>query len=442
MNRRRLLPALALLALASPAPVRSEPPPTAAVRLEGVGHGTTILPDPYFRWTPAPKDPRAGVLGTVAGASRDFENIELEVGADRRVLGAPLRAGYEAYRIKHDVERGEPQVADVRAELAIVRIKNPFREAVYATALKQVGRTTIFVRGTAEKKFEASLAKLLTSMASTAKGTGDDVDGWLPPEVKATWTHTPSGEFVVSDDGTVEPAKKDAIVKVVHDAFALVKRVVGGANAVAFLPVVRITGNRDLFAHLARRRDLGSAQAWHLDVAAELLVSPKGDTLDAPGIAAEAAKLALHYLVGIADAEPVRTGLARMAAAAATPGAPPGSLLKAGEEAALARAKGKEAKTWYRLLMMSTLVGFLDEEGGTRAIDAELSMNYLALSPAPSGKASLAAWAAGIRKWGHVDAGAEAGVGPLDGTKADAEFWAYWTPRADPPKKPGAGKGK
>lgn len=441
MSSLRTPSVLSVLVLLSAGPARSDPTIAAPIRLEGIGHGITLLPDPYFRWTPAKKEPRAGVMGTVAGPTKEFENIELEVGADRRVLTAAVRAGYEAYRVRHEVERGEAQAADVKPELVIVRIKNPFREAVYATALKQVGRTTVFVRGAAEKKNEAGLSKLVASIATTAKGTGDDIDGWLPAEIKAAWTHTQTGELMIVDDGTVEPPKIAMIVKLVADAFALSKRVIGVSSVAAFAPVVRITAKRDLFDHLSGRRDLGGAQAYHLDVAAELLVSPKGEELDAPGIAAEAASLALQYLVGVSDAEPIRTGLSRMAAALATPGVVAGSLLPSGQEAALGRAKRKEAVTWYRLLMMSTLSGFLSEDAESRALDAELAVSYLA-SGGALGRTSLAAWAQGVRKGGHADAGAEAGVGPLDGVKADAEYWAYWTPRADPPKKGGKPGGK
>ncbi len=435
MSRLTILLALPVLALGSPRPARAEPAPLTPIRLQGVGNGITLLPDPYFRWTPAKKEPRAGVMGTVAGPTREFENIELYVGADRRVLTAPVSAGYEAYRIKHEVEKGENQGADVKPELVVVRIKNPFRELVYATGLKQVGRTTVFVRGSTEKKNEAGLAKIVASIASTAKGVGDDIDGWLPPEVKSTWTHTPSGELMIVDDGTVDAAKIARIVKIVADAFSLAKRVVGSSSVATFPPVVRITGKHDLFEHLSGRRDLSGAQAYHLDIAAELLVSPKGDDLDAPGIAAEAAKLAVHYLVGVADADPIRTGLSRMAAAAATPEAVAGSLLASGAELALARARKKEAKTWYRLLMMGTLSGFLGEDADTRGADAELAVNYLVAGTA-IGKTSITGWVAGVKKWGHCDAGAEGGVAPIDLQKGDNEYWAFWTPRADPPKKP------
>lgn len=428
-----VLPILALSPFREATP---DPTVAAPVRLQGVGNGITLLPDPYFKFTPAPKDPRAGVMGSIAGPTREFESISLEIGADRRPLTAPIRAGYEAYRIKHDVERGESQVADVKPEMVVVRIKNPFREAVYATGLKQIGRTTVFVRGSAEKKNETGLVKLIASVITTAKGTADEVDGWIPPEVKATWTHTPSGELLLVDDGTVDGALKTRALKGVSDAFALAKRVIGGGNVAPFPPVVRVVGSRDLFAHLAGRRDLGSSTACYVPFAAELLVCPKGAAIDDVDVAGEAARLATHYLTGVADAEPLATGLARMAAATATPGATPGALLLGGRDAAIARAKAKEAKTWFRLLMMGTLTGFLSEDADTRALDAELAVNYLAGGGA-LGRTSMSGWLTAIKKWGHVDAAAEGGVAPLDGAKADAEYWAYWTPRADPPKKPG-----
>lgn len=427
---------LAGLVLFARGPARAEPAPTVPVRLGGVGNGITLLPDPYFKWTPAPKEPRAGVMGRVAGPTREFENIELEVGCDRRVLTGPIRAGYEAYRIRRDVERGEAQKADVKPELVVVRIQNAFREAVYVTGVKQLGRTSVFVRGTTEKRLESALVRVVASIATTARGPADEVNGWIPPEVKATWTSAPAGELLVVDDGTVDAAAKASVVRVVEAAFALTRRVVGGTNVASFAPVVRLTANRDLFTHLAGRRDLASASAFHLDVAAELLVCVGSSPVDEANVAAEASKLALHHLTGVADAEPVRTGLARMAAAAAAPGAAPGALLSSGADAALARARKKEATSWFGFLMMGTLAGFLAQDAATRALDAELSVGYLAAG-GPIAKTSIAAWVAGLRKWGHVDAGAEAGVAPIDGVKADAEYWAYWTPRADPPKKPG-----
>lgn len=430
----RLRTALVFVSLVATGPARSDPTVATPIRLQWVGNGITLLPDPYFKFIATPKDPRAGVMGTISGPTREFENITLEVGADRRQLTAAVRGGYEAYHVKHDLERGETQTAEVKPEMVVVRVRHSFSESVYATALKQVGRTTVFVRGTAEKKNETGLVKLLASIATTAKNTADEVDGWIPPEVKATWTRMPSGELLAVDDGTIDAAKKAHVLKVVSDAFALAKRVVGGGNVAPFPPVVRIMTNRDMFSHLAGRRDLGSASACYVDVAAELLVCPKGENIDDANVAGEAAKLALHHLTGVSDAEPLRTGLSRMAAAAATPGALPGALLLSGQDAAIARVKAKEAVTWYRLLMMGTLTNFLAEDAETRMLDAELAVHYLA-SGAAMGRSSMTSWLAAIRKWGHVDAAAEGGVAPLDGSKADAEYWAYWTPRADPPKK-------
>ena len=42
-----------------------------------------------------------------------------------------------------------------------------------------------------------------------------------------------------------------------------------------------------------------------------------------------------------------------------------------------------------------------------------------------------------MKRTGHPDAASDAAYGPLDPQKSDAEYWAYWGPRADPPKKPG-----
>ncbi len=429
----RALSAVVVAVLAvGPDPVRAEPPPNPAVRLPGILQGATLLLDPYFRWTPAPKEPRHGVLGTVSGSAREFESVELEIGGDRRVLGAPLRAAYEAYRVKHDVERGEPPQADVKAELAVVRMKNPFRDAVHAIAVKALGRSVLFVRGTAARKEEAALVRLVQGIAASAKLAGDEVDGWIPPEVKATWTREVAADLIVVDDGTVDAARKAEIVKVIRDAHGVAKRAIGGAYV--GVPVVRITANRDLFSFLVGRgaRD---ADAIHLPWAAELLVCPHAryDTAD---VAREAARQACHHLLGAADGEPLATGISRIAASLAG-GAPPGALTKADEAKAIERVKAHEARTWYRTLMLGTLVGYLDEDAEERAIDAELAVHYLGQPGSAIGRQSLAGYVAAFRKVGHVDAAAEAGVGPIDGTKCDAEYWAYWGPRADPPKKGG-----
>ena len=425
---RLLFVALALGA--GPGPLSAEPPPQPLVRLPGILHGATLVLEPHFRWTPAQKDPRHGVLGTVTGTSKEFESVVLEVGGDRRVLGAPSRAAYEAFRVKHDLERGEPQQADVKAELAVVRMKNPFRDAVHAIAVKQLGRSVLFVRGTAARKEEAGLVRLVQSIAASAKVVGDDIDGWIPPEVKATWTREAGPDLMVVDDGTLEPAKKAEVVKAIRDAHGVAKRAIGGSFV--GVPVVRITANRDLFGYLAGR-EARDADAVHLPWAAELLVCPHAryDTAD---VAAAAARQACQHLLGGAGGEPLATGVARMAATLAG-GAPAGTFTKADEAKAMERVKAREARTWYRTLMLPTLLGYLDEDAAERAIDAELAVHYLVQPASAIGRQSLAGYVAAFRKVGHVDAAAEAGVGPIDGTKCDAEYWAYWGPRADPPKK-------
>ncbi len=422
---------LVVLALATvPGRVRGEPPPNPLVKLPGILQGATLVLEPYFRWTPAPKEPRHGVLGTVRGTSKEFEAIELEVGGDRRVLGAAQRAAYEAFRVKHDLERGEPQQADVKADLAVVRMKNPFRDAVHAIAVKALGRSVLFVRGSAARKEEAALVRLVQSIAASAKVAGDDVDGWIPPEVKATWTREAGPDLVVVDDGTLDPARKAEVVKGIRDAHGVAKRAIGGSFV--GVPVVRITANRDLFGYLAGR-DAKDADAVHLPWAAELLVCPHA-RYDAGELAAAAARQACQHLLGGAGGEPLSTGIARMAATLAG-GAPVGTFTKADEAKAIERVKAHEARTWYRTLMLPTLVGYLDEDGEERAIDAELAVHYLVQPASAIGRQSLAGYVAAFRKVGHVDAAAEAGVGPIDGTKCDAEYWAYWGPRADPPKK-------
>ena len=366
--------------------------------------------DPHFRWTPAQDDPRHGVLGTVRGSAREFESIELEVGGDRRVLGATQRAAYEAYRIRHDVERGEPQQADVKADLAVVRMKNPFRDAVHAIGVKGLGRSVLFVRGTAPRKDEAALVRLVQAVAASAKHAGDDVDGWIPPEVKATWTREAGADLIVVDDGTVDAAKKAEIVKGVRDAHGVAKRAIG-ASFVG-VPVVRITANRDLFAYLAGR-GFRDADAVHLPWAAELLVCPHA-RFDLGDVAGAAARQACQHLLGGADGEPLATGIARIAATLAG-GAPVGTFTKADEAKAIERVKARGARTWYRTLMLGTLVGYLGQDAEERAIDAELAVHYLGQPGSTLGRQSLAGYVAAFRKVGHVDAAAEAGVGPIDG---------------------------
>jgi hypothetical protein len=433
LRRAAPLAVLALVVAARPASSGGGRPETAVAQLHGILSGCILRPEPYFRWQPNEKA-RAGVLGTVVGTTREFEEITLELGADRRVLTAPLRAAYEAARIKRDVERGVSQAAEVKADGAVVRIRGFANETVYASATKQIGRTVLFVRGQAEKKDEAGLVRLVRAFTGTVTCTVDDVDGWLPKEIKATWARQASADLIVVDDG-VDPAVRDAAVKAVRDAHAVVKRVVPGSYVT--VPVVRITKSRDMFGFLSGRKELRALDAAYEPAVAELIVSPRSPMLDVAQVAGEAAAQALHHLLGGADAEPVLSGVRRVVAATAS-GAP-GGLAEADEARAIERAKTRAGKSWRGLLMLSTLSDFLGEDAEERALDAQLAVAYLLSPSASAGKASLSAWTAAFRKAPHPDAASEAGIAAMDATKADAEYWSYWSSRADGGKKP---KGK
>jgi hypothetical protein len=429
------LAALAFVVL-SRAPAVSAAPPGAPAALHGVLDGVVVPMDPYFQWKPS--EARAGILGVMEGVTREFENIAIEVGGDRTVFGAAQRLGYEAYRIRHEVEPGELQTTEVKGDLATVRMK--LKDVVYLCAAKQLGRTPLWVRASCEKKWEAALAKLLTGTVQRAKPAADDVDAWIPAEVKTAWTRKTEGDLLVVEDGAVGDPGRAAILEAVRGAGALVKQGLGGGWATPFPPVVRITGSRDLFSHLAGRRDLGDVDAVHLPAVGELLVCPrKRDEPDAATIAPAAASHALHHLLGAAGAEPLETGFSRRAAAAAE-GADPGALLPRDQARAIERVKAKEAHTWMRMLKAPSVVRVFASPDPERAIDAELSAIWLSLSGGPLSKASLAAWVGAFKKTGHADAASEAGYGAVDAAKADAEFWAWWGPRADPPKKPKPGE--
>ncbi|MCC7137425.1 MAG: hypothetical protein IT460_03235 [Planctomycetes bacterium] len=414
-----------------------DPKSPAVVKLHGLLRGAVLRLEPYFRFEPK-EEARFGVLGTAVGTTREFEELRLEVGADRSVVPAALRAGFEAYRIKREVARGEPQQADVKADVAVVRLKNPFRDSVYVSAVRAVGRTVVFVRGECAKKDEAALVRVAKATAAGVTLEGDAPDAWLPAEVKATWNRTPGADVVLVDDGTLDEAAKAAIGKGVRDAYAVVRKLVPGAPTMPGPAVVRVTKNRDLFSYVSGRRDVRALDALYLPWAAELLVCPRKDVVDGPQLAAEAASMAVHHLLGCADAQPVLEGLRRMAAAAAA-GVPAGAFTPADEAAAFARVKAHEAETWNRLMMRNTFANFLGEDADVRGIDAELAVGYLLSPGAAVGKASFAAWVTAMRKSGHPDAGSEGAVGAMDGAKSDAEYWAYWGPKADPPKKPGKG---
>ena len=118
-----LLAAVALLLGALPsAAAPPEKAPGKAFDLPGVLRGATITPPSNFRWTPR-DEARHGSLGSLEGTTREFEQITVEFGGDRSVLGALQRSGFEAYRIRHDVERGEPVETDVKPDGCVVRLK-------------------------------------------------------------------------------------------------------------------------------------------------------------------------------------------------------------------------------------------------------------------------------------------------------------------------------
>lgn len=441
--KRPLVPILAVLGLLSAARLpdggraaSADGQEPAVVQGFGLLRGAVLRLDPFFRFE-RKENVRAGVLGTLHGTTREFESIALEFGADRSVLTAAQRAAYEARRFSHAVARGQLATTEVRNDGCVVRMK--LTDAVFAAATRQVGRTVVFVRGESTRKDEAGLLRLVKAAVGWVTVPADEVDGWLPAEIKATWTRAPSPDLLVTDDGTLEPETREAVLKTVRDAHALARRTVGGGN-VAGPPIVRITKNRDLMAHASGRRDLRDADAVWVPFAAELIVAPRRAAFDASGVAAEAAAQALHHLVGSAHAEPVLTGLRRYAAAVAEAG-PSALLRKADEDEALARVRAKEAFTWSRLLRLSRLSAFLAEDAPTRSLDAALAVASLAAPGSAAGRTSLAAWAGALRKSGDPDAASEAAYAVLDAAKSDAEFWAFWGPKADPtaapPGKPG-----
>ena len=59
------------------------------------------------------------------------------------------------------IARGEMQAADVKADGAVVRLTSPFKDGVYACAVKQVGRTAVFVRGPASPESDRVADHLL-----------------------------------------------------------------------------------------------------------------------------------------------------------------------------------------------------------------------------------------------------------------------------------------
>jgi hypothetical protein len=426
--------AIALLALAGAAGAARAEPPAPKGTLHGILRGTVLTMEPYFVFKAT--EARAGVLGRAEGTTREFENVSIEVGADRNVLLAPARAAYEANRVRRELEVGEPQTAEVKADLSVVRVKS--KDFVYACATRQLGRTAIFARGVVLLKYEAALVRLVQGLVSKATTDADEVDGWLPPEVRVDWSRETVGDFLVLHDGTVPEEGRKVVTDAVAAAHALVKRAVGG-YATPFPPVVRITSNRAMLGHLSLRRDLTDVEAANVGYAAELVVAPKKPAVPDPvAIAGPAAEHALQYVLGSGYGEPLRTGFFRLAtSAAAHPGETPIPL--ADPDAALARLRERTATSWKGILMTPTVAGWARDRSAETLLDCELAAGYLAQSGGAQAKASIAGWLAGFRKSGHPDGAAEAAVAASDPGKLDGEYWKYWQERADPPrpKKPG-----
>ena len=443
MRVHRLLASalVAALPFLAPSPAAGETP--LAVLLDGLLRGTVFSPDGVFKWTPT--DQRSGIVGSLTGTTREFEEKTVWVGADRTVLTAPMMLAAEGSRIRFEIERGTDTKVEIKGDLCIARTHRFSSDTTYMSAVKQVGRTSLFVRGTCEPapkdraREEAGLSRLLLSVVNTAKSTADEVDGWIPKEVKVEWTRTTSPDLLVIDDGKVESALVGEAMRIVRDAQGFVRRSLGvSASVVAYPPVLRFTGSRDLFQHLANRKDIADQDAVHVPYTGEVLVSPRSGKLDVRSVARAAARQAYHFAVGVADAEPLASGLSRLAEAVAL-GAPEGSLLPSDEGRAYELVQAKTVRSWASLLKFGGFERWAKEDPEVRGLEAELAAGYLAGSGGPQAKVSLAGWVAGLKKAAHVEGGALEAFRPVDPTKSDAEYWAYWKKRAEGPKKPGTG---
>jgi hypothetical protein len=436
---RRLVRAAATAALVLLSAGAASGESSRAAAMHGVLRGTTVTPEGYFEWKPD-VEARWGKLGTFVGTTREFERIEVEFGGDRRVWSAAQRAAYEAQKIRFEDERGNDVKLDVKGETATARVRAGLgAETMYAIATKGVGRTVVFARTSTDKPKDApALLRVLQSILAHVVPPEDDVDAWLPAEVKTPWTRTATPDLLVIEDGGYPASSKDAALKAVRDAHAFVKRSLGVGFVTPFPPVVRLLGGNDLAVHLARKGEVVDPEANYLPWAGELLIAPHGTHPGPDAIARAAARQAVHHCLGSSVAEPVWSGLALLAEAAAI-GAPPGALLPRDEGMAYERIKTKQAKSWARLLKTSSFHEGASEDSGARGVEAEIAVGYLVGSTEPMAKASLGAWVQAMRKWGHPDAGAEGAFAPMDPAKSDAEFWRYWAERADPPKKPKPG---
>ncbi len=424
-----LVPLLVAALVLAPAP-RAASEPAAAVELQGIARGAVLLVDGFWKWRPT--EARIGVLGTFTAVSKEFEQKEIEVGADRSVFTAAVRVAFEADRAKRVLERGELCELDVKPTVSVARFK--MKGVVYACAAKQLGRTAVFARASADAKDEAGLVRLLSATVATARSTADDVDGWIPPEVKTAWNRAAGADLIAIDDGTLSEEAKAEVVRVAKEAHALVRRSIAGSPAAPFPPVVRMTANRDLFLHLAGRRE--GPDALYVPAVGELLVGARSGTPDPAAVTRAAVEQMLHHSLGASNSEPVLTGLTRYALAVAG-GAQPGALFPDDEAAALERLKSKAARPWgWILTRMQSVANYLSTDREARAIDAELCVHYL-LHGGSQGKGSFPKWISGFRKFGHPDAAAEAAIPDLDVEASNAEFWNYWEERLAPKKKPG-----
>jgi hypothetical protein len=438
MRRARLAPAAALalvVALSPSRPAAGEAPATVA--LGGILRGATLAVDGYWKWKPT--ENRTGVLGNFTAAAKEFEQKDVEIGADRSVFTAAQRCAYEMDRVCRTTEYGESHEFDLKPTVAVARF--PLKGVVYACAAKQMGRTALYAKAAALLKEEAGLVRLVTTALSTAKTDADEVDGWIPPEVKTVWNRVPAPDLIAIDDGTLKEEDKTEILKVVRDAHALVKRLISGSPAAPFAPVVRMTTNRDLFSHLAKRRDAG--EVIYVAEVGELLVGAKTGRPDPEALQRAALDQMLHHSLGGTNAEPIRTGVMRYAQALRE-GATAGDLLPSTQTAAVARLKAKTAQSWLRILTMPTVAKYLNDDVENRSIDAELNLIWL-VHGGSQGKGSWPKWVTGFRKWGHPDAAAEEALRGLDGDAANSDFWKFWDGRLaamskpKPPGKPGSG---
>lgn len=429
---------LATLPLVAPRPAAGENP--IAVPLDGILRGTVVLPDGYFKWKSTEQP--WGVLGTLTGATKEFDDKTVEVGADRTCLTAPVRLAYETSRIRFEKERGESTKVEIKGDVAISRTHRFSSDTVYMTACKMVGRTPLWARGDCGIKEEAGLTRLLMSVVATAKGTTDEVDGWIPKDVKVEWHKTPATDLLVLDDGKIGPEFVGEAMRIVREAHGFVQRSLGTSGwAAPYPPVVRCIGSRDLFQHLAGRRGTGEVDAFHVSEVGELLVSPRGKTLDARSVARAAARQAYHMATGVADAEPLATGLSRLAEAVAA-GAPPGSLVPSDEGRAYDLVQSKGVRSWATMLRDGGFMTWGKEPDELKGLEAELAVGYLVGSGGAQGKGSLSGWVAGLKKYGHVEAAAGEAYKPLAPAKSDAEYWDYWQKRVAAARKPDKPKGK